>query len=901
MVNPSIRSAHEIRRAYIDFFKEREHVEVPGAPLVPKGDPTLLFTSAGMVQFKEYYLRPDNLPYKRATSVQKCLRAGDLESVGKTLRHHTFFEMLGNFSFGDYFKHEAIQWAWEFVIDLLRLQQDKLSVSIFDEDDEAFRIWNEEIGIPPDKIVRLGRDDNFWGPVGRTGVCGPCSEIYYDTGRERGCGRKTCATGCDCDRYLEFWNLVFPQFFLEEGGEYRPLVKPGIDTGLGLERLATIMQGADDNFHTDLFQPLIDMLRSILPSSMSIGEAEAMGINMVADHARALTFTISEGIYPSNEGRGYLLRRLLRRALTRFYSYGVEKPFLHTLVDVVADTMKIDYPELDERRREASMIIHSEEESFFRTLEEGKSRFASLAEETKEAGERVIGGDRVFVLYDTFGLPLELAKVLAEGSGLSLDEDGFERAMEEQRKRAQEQSGFAGEDQELVSMTEVSEGPSSRFIGYERIGGEAEIRRYRIVDKSSRGDAAWTYTGGSAFEIVVDETPFYATSGGQVADHGRVEIGGHRLGIRDVFKRGGDIVHLAESPETADTITEAIVNTKRAQLRVDTEQRLQTASNHTATHLLHAALRRVVGRHVTQAGSLVDGERLRFDFSHFKALTGEERGAVEKLVNRWVRESIAVRTEWMEYQEAVERGAMALFDEKYGAKVRVVMIEEVSTELCGGTHVDNTGRIGLFLMISESSVAAGIRRIEALTGTRALEHVQSLIERNEEAATLLRVSPPEVMDRIRGLLGEIDVMRKQIRRMARGEVGAEIDRIIRSGVMIDGVLVASGRVSVDNLSALRNQADVFRSKVASGVAVLSAPLKGKLQFVATVTDDLITGERLSADGLVRELGAIAGGSGGGKKHLAQLGTKDINSEERVFSALVDLVRGLLGGRGSRLK
>lgn len=894
MVNPSINSAHEIRRAYIDFFRERGHVEVPGAPLIPKGDPTLLFTSAGMVQFKEYYLRPDNLPYTRATSVQKCLRAGDLESVGKTLRHHTFFEMLGNFSFGDYFKREAIEWAWEFVIDLLRLPEKKLSVSVFDEDDEAFRIWNEEIGVPTDRIVRLGRDDNFWGPVGRTGVCGPCSEIYYDTGRERSCGRKTCTTGCDCDRYLEFWNLVFPQFFLDESGEYRPLERPGIDTGLGLERLATIMQGAEDNFHTDLFQPLIDALRSILPPTTSIGDAEAMGINMVADHARALTFTISEGIYPSNEGRGYLLRRLLRRALTRFYSYGVEEPFLHTLVDVVADTMKIDYPELDERRREASMIIHSEEESFFRTLDEGKHRFASLVEETREAGERVIGGDRVFVLYDTFGLPLELARVLAEGSGLSLDENGFERAMEAQRKRAQEQSGFTGEVQELVNMTAVSEGPSSRFVGYERIGGEAEIRSYRVVDKSSRDEAAWMYPGGSVFEIVVDETPFYATSGGQVADHGRMEIGGHRLMVRDVFRRGGEVVHLAESPETADTIMQAIVDTKRVQLQVDDEKRLQIASNHTATHLLHAALRQVVGRHVTQAGSLVDGERLRFDFSHFKALTGGERGAVEKLVNGWVRESIAVRTEWMEYQEAIESGAVALFDEKYGAKVRVVRIDEVSTELCGGTHVDNTGRIGLFMIISEGSAAAGVRRIEALTGVRALEHVQSLVERNEEAATLLRVSPAEVMDRIRGLLGEIEVMRKQIRRMSRGEVGTEIDRIIRSGVMIDGVLVASGRVSVDDLSALRNQADVFRGKVASGVAVLSAPLRGKLQFVATVTDDLIAGGKLSAEGLVRELGVIAGGSGGGKKHLAQLGTKEIDSEGKVFSALVDLVRGLLG-------
>ena len=894
MINRAIQSAHEIRRAFIDFFKGKDHREVPSAPLVPKGDPTLLFTSAGMVQFKDFYLQPGNLPYTRAASVQKCLRAGDLESVGKTLRHHTFFEMLGNFSFGDYFKPLAIRWAWEFVIDLLALPEEKLSVSVYEEDDEAYRLWNEDIGLRSGKIFRLGKDDNFWGPVGATGICGPCSEIYYDTGLERGCGRETCAPGCDCDRFLEFWNLVFPQFFLDGSGEYRPLARPGIDTGLGLERLATIMQGAEDNFHTDLFRPLIEALQTILPGGVTIGGGERMSLNMVADHARALTFAVSEGIYPANEGRGYLLRRLLRRALAKFYSYGVEKPFLHGMVDIVVDTMKIDYPELEERRRETSGIIKAEEEGFFRTLSEGRNRFGTIVDEVKGAGGGIIGGERVFMLYDTYGVPLELTRLFAEEAGLEIDENGFEEAMEEQRKRAQDASAFTGDAQEIVDMVEVSTGESSRFIGYERVGSEAVVRRYRMVDKEGGSAAECRYGGGSALELIVDHTPFYATSGGQAADRGFIEIDGMRLEIRDVVKRGGEIIHVVESSEPPERIEGLLGSGIPVHLRVNDGDRLATASNHTATHLLHAALRQVVGRHVAQAGSLVDRDHLRFDFNHFSALTVGERGEIERLVNQWVRDSIPVRTEWMPYQKAVDRGAIALFDEKYGSEVRVVRVGDISTELCGGTHLENTGSIGLFLITSESSVAAGVRRIEALTGARAFAYVQAMTARGDEIAALLRVSQPEIAGRVQALLDEIDALKKRIKRMERGEAGAELDRIIESGVTLDGVLVASGRISADDLSVLRNQADIFRTRIASGVAVLSAPLKGKLQFIATVTDDLIAGGKITAQALVRELGPIAGGGGGGKRHLAQLGTKDLESEGRVFEALPGLVRKILG-------
>jgi alanyl-tRNA synthetase len=885
--------AHEIRRTFIEFFTARAHTEVPSAPLVPKGDPTLLFTSAGMVQFKELYLHPQNLPYARATSVQKCLRAGDLESVGRTLRHHTFFEMLGNFSFGDYFKREAIGWAWEFVIQTLRLPPEKLSVSVFEEDDEAYGIWNREIGMPPERIVRLGRKDNFWGPVGTTGICGPCSEIYYDSGSARGCGEESCAPGCDCDRYIEFWNLVFPQFFLDESGTYQPLEKPGIDTGLGLERLAMILQGVEDNFHTDLFHGIVEALLDMMPEGIRITPEDRMGINMVADHARALTFTISEGIYPSNEGRGYLVRRLLRRSLTRFYSYGITEPFLYRLVETIVNTMKVDYPELESRRHDTAMVIRGEEESFFRTLEDGKARFVSIVRETKEAGAAVLDGDKAFLLHDTYGFPLELTKTLAAAENLVVDEKGFEAAMEGQRQRAQERSSFAGEGQEIVEMNEVSEGASSAFVGYESLGGEAIVRRWRLVDRSTRNDVEWSDPEGLALELILDETPFYATSGGQVADKGWIEVGGRRLQIRDVFKRGGEVVHVVESPWREDDARHRILANQRVSVQVDDEMRLAVARNHTATHLLHAALREIVGRHVAQAGSRVDGDRLRFDFNHFQGVSREALRAIEDRVNGWVCQCMDVRTTWMKYQEAVDKGVIALFGEKYGAEVRTVTIGDVSAELCGGTHLSNTGQIGLFLLASESGVAAGVRRIEALTGTGALAHVRALERQSEELAEILKVSRGEAVGRVRSLLLEMDDLRSELKRAERGEAAQELDRIIRSAAQIDGIVVATGRLAVKDLGALRNQADLFRAKVKSGIAVLSAELNDKLQFIVAVGDDCIETRHVGADALVRELGPIAGGGGGGRKHLAQLGTKDLASERRVFEALPGIVKKIV--------
>jgi alanyl-tRNA synthetase len=891
-MNESIRSAHEIRRAFVDFFRKKDHTEVPGSALVPRNDPTLLFTSAGMVQFKDYYLTPENLPYTRAVSVQKCLRAGDLDLVGKTLRHHTFFEMLGNFSFGDYFKEEAIQWAWEFFIDWLCLPEDKLYVSVFEDDQEAFGIWSGNIGIDEKRIYRLGREDNFWGPVGKTGICGPCSEIYFDAGPERGCGRDGCAPGCDCDRYLEIWNLVFPQYFLEESGKYRKLRDPGIDTGLGLERLAFIMQDVEDNFHTDLFEPIIKGLRDQLPDD--IDEIDQMSINMVADHLRALTFTIAEGVYPSNEGRGYLLRRLLRRSLTRFHSLGLDKPFLHKLVDGVVDVMKVDYPELEEKRGNVAMIIRSEEDNFFKTLIEGEKRFDEMAREIKEKGENVVDGEKVFLLYDTFGVPPELSESLAEKYELRIDHKGYQKAMEQQRKSARTDSAFGGGKEEIVSMKKISSGESSVFIGYDNTGCNSAVRRYRIVGGTESNKPENSGKENFDLELVLDKTPFYPTSGGQVADVGHITVGDRDFRVKDVFKRGGEIVHVIEVPEEVSAISDVIEKEKVVKAEINSRRRHSTARNHTATHLLHAALRKVVGEHITQAGSLVDDRRLRFDFNHFQPLSIETIGLVEDCVNEWVRDCIPVEVNVMGMKEALDSGATALFDEKYGEEVRVVKIGDVSAELCGGVHVYNTGQLGLFVVISEGSAAAGTRRIEAVTGEAAVEYLRRLKMGREELGNILKVSGSEVKERVVSLLHEVEDLKKYIRKLESNEVGSELDSLIKSAEKYDGLILVRGRLSVRTISAMRNQADIFRSKVPSGIAVLSAVVDEKLQFVIAATDDLIEEKGITATSIVDMLSHVTGIEGGGKRHLAQMGTKDIESERKIFKALPGIIKELNG-------
>ncbi|HMA77256.1 MAG TPA: alanine--tRNA ligase [Candidatus Krumholzibacteriaceae bacterium] len=886
------KSAHEIRRTYIDFFVNKNHTEVPSASLAPKNDPTLLFTSAGMVQFKDRYIDTDGLEYKRAVSVQKCLRAGDLENVGKTLRHHTFFEMLGNFSFGDYFKRDAILWAWEFVVEVLQMPADRIYISIFNDDDDAFNIWNKEVGISDDRIFRLGKEDNFWGPVGETGICGPCSELYYDSGEKNGCGREDCAPGCDCDRYIEFWNLVFPEYWLEESGEYKPLEKPGIDTGLGLERMATILQGVEDNFHTDLFKPIVEKIITILPSDAVGGKDDRMGVNMIADHVRALTFALAEGIYPSNEGRGYLIRRVLRKALTRMYMFGVRKPCLYKIVDPVVEVMKEDYPELDSRYSEVKKVLRSGEESFFRTLISGRERFFSVIEQIKDKGGKRLDGDNVFLLYDTHGFPLELMKPLAGEAGIEIDEEGFNKAMERQKMKARKGSSFGAAPGEKIHMEEITKGESSEFTGYESLSESAVLRKFREVSKEAVENIAWSSKEETAYEFIFDKTPFYAISGGQVADRGWISFGGTKFEVKNVFYRNNEIIHLVESSQTSGEIDIADLSNNPALLEVDRELRTATEANHTSTHLLHAALKDVLGEHIAQAGSFVSEDRLRFDFNHFEAISPEQKRRIELIINAWIRESIDLRTEIMSYKKAVKDGATALFDEKYGNKVRVVKIKGVSAELCGGTHADSTGNIGLFLIVHQSSIAAGVRRIEAVTGSAALEYVRGYISDVEETADLLKASRDEIAQKIKFIIDENAKLKRRIKELQRGDISNRINQIIESSDKIDNVILATGRIDVDEIAALRAQADLFRKNVASGIAVLSMSPGEKLHFIVAVTDDLV--ERgVEANIIVDRLKDISGGGGGGRKHLAQLGTKKIGKEKDVFKALAPIARDIM--------
>ncbi|HET6349249.1 MAG TPA: alanine--tRNA ligase, partial [Candidatus Krumholzibacteria bacterium] len=759
-------------RDYLSFFETRGHTVVPSAPLLPE-DPTLLFTAAGMVPFKAYYSNPASAPYPRAASVQKCLRAGgkqsDLENVGRTLRHHTFFEMLGNFSFGDYFKKEAIEWGWELSVDVWGLDRSRLWVTIFENDDEAFELWSKHIGFPKERIIRLGRKDNFWGPVGDTGVCGPSSEMHYDTGRE---GPDGGPGQDDSDRYIEYWNLVFPQFFYTAEGKYDPLPRPGIDTGMGLERMAFILQGAEDNFHTDEFLPIRRAIAAALPGDADANDPRAaLAVNAASDHVRALTFALAEGIMPSNEGRGYVLRRLLRRALTKMNPFGVREPFLARGVEAVVHTMGPRYPELRSRAALVKDVITAEETRFLDTLEQGMNRLQTIFDAAGK--KKTVSGADTFMLYDTFGFPPELTQEMAEERGLRVDMAAFEAAMKEQKERARKASFHrAGPGESVVTRT-VRPVNRTEFLGYEALECEAKI--------ATLGDAradrvARQHEAGSFLEFTTDRTVFYPEGGGQVGDAGAAMFGDLNLFVVDTYRAGDQIAHLARvSDAGTDEVMAALEEKSEGRLHVYRERRHATMRNHTATHLLHAALRRVLGDHVAQAGSLVAPDRLRFDFHHFQAMKPGEVQEVERMVNEAVMEDLAVTDRQMPYKDAIKTGAMALFGEKYGDVVRVVSIENVSKELCGGTHIRHTGEIGSFFIRQETAVASGVRRVEALTGAAALELARRSLDEWSAVALLLRVTPAEVEARVRALMDENDALqrerKKEEARRAEAEAG----------------------------------------------------------------------------------------------------------------------------------
>lgn len=879
----------EIRDSFLDFFRSKGHEIVKSSSLVPKNDPTLLFTNAGMVQFKSVFLGEEKRPYVRAASCQKCIRAGgkhsDLENVGHTARHHTFFEMLGNFSFGDYFKKEAIGFAWELLTEWYKLPKDRLWISVYEEDDEAAKLWVELTGISSERIVRLGAKDNFW-QMGDTGPCGPCSEIIIDQGEDVGCGRPQCTVGCDCDRFLELWNLVFMQFNRSESGELTLLPKPSIDTGMGLERITAVLQNKRNNFDTDLFYPIISAIEHISGKSYGKNNDTDISIRVIADHMRAISFLLSEGLMPSNEGRGYVLRRIIRRASRHARLLGLDGAALYRLVDVVAESMGMVYPELIQERERASKVLMVEEERFTRTLQQGMRLLDDIIDELKKSGEKTIPGDELFRLYDTYGFPLDLARDIAMDNHLMIDEDGFNEAMEIQRERAR--ASWVGEEEAVSSIYKelLSEIGATVFVGYDSLESDSIIKAIlkdeKIVTEALEGDEV---------EIILDKTPFYGESGGQVGDVG-------------VILSYGDTVspfhHFGESvAEVIDTKKEIglhahVVKIKKGNFKVwdkvrcivDKEKRLSTARNHTATHLLHTALRTVLGEHVKQAGSYVSPDRLRFDFTHFYSLNKEEIITIEDIVNKKILENLEVQTEVMELQDALRSGVIALFGEKYEEKVRVVKVPDFSAELCGGTHCKRTGDIGLFLIVSEGSVASGIRRIEAFTGIGAFEYLRNKSDELQKIAEILKTDTPFI--RVEKLLNEMKEQAKEIEELKSKIAIQKAQSLIERARFVNGTKVLSCRIDSLEQKDLRTLADNIRDRLGSCILVLASVKDGQASMIAMVSKELT--KKYNAGEILKEVASITGGKAGGRPDMAQGGTKDIKNLDKALESVYDLIK-----------
>lgn len=871
----------EIRNSFLEFFKSKGHEIVRSSSLIPSHDPTLLFTNAGMVRFKSVFLGEEKRPYTRAVSCQKCMRAGgkhsDLENVGHTARHHTFFEMLGNFSFGDYFKKDAIIFAWELLTEWYKLPKDKLWVSVYEDDDEAEELWKELTGIPSDMIVRLGAKDNFW-QMGDTGPCGPCSEIIIDQGENVGCGKPDCKVGCDCDRYLELWNLVFMQYNRDESGNLTPLPKPSIDTGMGLERITAVLQGKRNNFDTDLFAPIISAVESL--SGMSYGKKPEIdtSIRVIADHMRATAFLLSDGLIPSNEGRGYVLRRIIRRASRHAKLLGIDGAVLYKLVDSVADAMGNIYPELIQERERASKVLMFEEEKFTKTLEQGMRILDSVIDGLKKTGKNIIPGDELFKLYDTYGFPLDLARDIAMDNHLLIDEDGFNREMEIQKERAR--ASWVGEEEAIASIYKelLSEIGETVFVGYETLESESVIKAIikdgKVVTEASRGDEV---------ELFLDKTPFYGESGGQVGDIGIIYNDNAEAEVINTKKEVGLHAHVIKIKSGGFKVWDKV------KCAVDKEKRTSTARNHTATHLLHTALRTVLGEHVKQAGSFVSPERMRFDFTHFYGLDKREIESIEDIVNGKILENIKVETEISDIQDALKSGVIALFGEKYGEKVRVVRVPAFSAELCGGTHCRETGDMGLFVIASEGSVASGIRRIEALTGKTAFDYLRQRNNELQKISEVLKTDSP--YERIEKMLNDMKDLDKEIETLKAKIASHSSSSIIEKARDIDGTKVLSCRV--DNLEQkdLRVLADNVRDRLGSGIIVIASAKDGQASIVAMVTNDLT--KKFNAGEILKSIAAMAGGRGGGKAEMAQGGIpKPVEMEklDKALEAVYDLVK-----------
>lgn len=877
--------ASEIRQKFLDYYKRQGHEIVPSSGLVPKDDPSLLFTNAGMVQFKKVFLGQEKRPYNRATTAQKCLRVGgkhnDLENVGRTARHHTFFEMLGNFSFGDYFKADAIRFAWQFLTEELKLPKDRLYVTVFRDDDEAEELWQKVAGVSKERIHRLGEKDNFWS-MGDTGPCGPCSEILIDQGQHMSCGLQCGIGKCDCDRFLEIWNLVFMQYDQAEDGTRVPLPRPSIDTGMGLERISAVVQGVFSNFDTDLFQQLIGHTAKLAGVTYKTDEETDTALRVIADHSRSAAFMITDGILPSNEGRGYVLRRLIRRAFRFGRLIGLRDPFLHSVCAEVVEAMSDAYPELRDNSAFMIRVVREEEERFGQTLDKGLDILEEELRRLQDSGAKTISGEFAFKLYDTFGFPLDIVNDIAQKRGFSVDELAYKACMAEQKERAKKAWKGSGETDIASRFHDLlAAGLTSEFVGYE--GLEAESRVVTIMDE--QGKPATRLTQGHGGWAVFAATPFYGESGGQAGDRGTVSTMTGDADVLDTLK-----------PSQGLTVHKVFVNEgellmgQDAMLRVDIDLRAATARNHTTTHLLQAALRKVLGEHVKQSGSLVGPDRLRFDFTHISALTPAELRAVEDEVNRSIVAALPVTREYLSQEQALAKGATALFGEKYGETVCVVEVPGVSMELCGGTHLISTGQAGLFVILSESGVAAGVRRIEAATGLNALAQYQAMRDELNEAGAMLKARPGEIVGRVQTLQKEVKSLVKDKEQLQSKLLSGESRNIMDEVQEVGGIKLLAVKADVPNVKVLREQMDDIRSKLPSGVACLAAPQEdGKVALILYVSKDLHG--RFTAGGLIKDVAAEVGGSGGGRPDMAQAGGTNPQGIGKAFEKLKELIAG----------
>lgn len=844
-------TGNQIREKFLNYFKSLNHTIRPGASLVP-ADPTILFTIAGMVPFKPLFLGEiDPLPFTRAATSQRCIRTNDLESVGKTARHHTFFEMLGNFSFGDYFKKEAILWGWEFLTKELSLPKEKLWVSIYKDDDESYEIWKKIV--PESMIVKLGEEHNFW-KMGETGPCGPCSEILFDQGEDVGCGKDTCMVGCDCDRYLELWNLVFTQFDRKEDGILLPLPKKNIDTGMGLERLTAVMQGVKTNFDTDLLKPIIDYVAKISQVAYGIDHAKDVALRIIADHLRGITYLIYDGIIPSNETRGYVLRAMIRRAMMQGRKLNLHNAFLFQVIPTVVKIFSHD-SNLAQQRDHISRIVKLEEERFINTLERGLTILENIINDYKNKGLGTISGEDIFKLYDTYGFPVDLTQEIALESGLKLDIEGFDKEMDEQRQRARQSGQFGWIEEKETKLT-----TTTKFVGYELNEVKATVVEI-LKDKTPVEEA----TCGDKVEIVLDCSPFYAEAGGQVGDTGILTKGDVKILVTDA--KWANKAMLLQA-----TIQKGNIKPKdELQAVIDGPRRLSIARNHTATHLLQSALRQVLGSHVKQSGSYVCPDYLRFDFTHLSAMKEGEIKRVEEIVNEKIRENLGVTSYETTLEEAIKTGAMALFEEEYGEKVRAVKIGDFSLELCGGTHLKYTGEIGLFKLLSESGIAAGVRRIEALTGQKAYEYICQQEETIQEITNLLKTSHQELVQRIEKLIQHSKEQEKEIGRLKSKLVSSQVSDLVKEGFVVEGIKVVVKELAGMDIDSLRTSADLILQALKSGVVVLASVSDDKVLWVVKVSQDVTN--KIHAGKLINELAKITGGGGGGRQDFAQAGGK----------------------------